>query len=313
MAPAGLRYVQYHNQPASSPLHRWLSEMWAAVRDATDGRVEVETCAQNNGIAGGDPAALQLLLAGEIHFFTLMGGLIGAVVPVAEMQGLPFVFRSHAHVFEVMDGEFGEYLRREMAARGLWALPRATFENGFRQISTRTRPIRGADDLVGLAIRTPAGKLFIDFFESLGARPVAINLNQLYGALQAGTVEAQENPLVVTEFNRLWEVQRYVSVTNHMWSGFNLLANLAAWTAIPEDVRALIERTAEQYAIRQRRDTDALNAALAERLGRRGMIFNDADTASFRPRLGVFYARWKKIFGARAWSLLEAQVGPLGR
>lgn len=312
MAPAGLRYTQYHNQPAASPLHRWLTEMWAAVGAETGGRFEVETCAQNNGIPGGDPAALQLLLAGELHFFTLMGGLIGAVVPVAEMQGLPFAFRSHAHVFAVMDGAFGDYLRGEMAARGLWALPRATFENGFRQISTRTRPIRDADDLVGLTIRTPAGRLFIDFFESLGAKPRAINLNQLYGALQAGVVEAQENPLVVIEFNRLWEVQRYVSVTNHMWSGFNLLANLAAWKAIPQDVRVVIERTAAQYAIRQRRDTDALNAALAERLARRGMVFNEADAASFRRRLGPFYARWKTVFGTKAWSLLEAHAGPLG-
>ena len=303
---------QFHNQPADSPLHRWLVRMWGAVRKETGGGVEVRVCPQNDGIAGGDPAALEMLIAGDVEFFTLMGGLLGAVVPVAEMQGLPFAFRDHAPVFAVMDGEFGDFLRREMAAKGIHCLRRATFENGFRQITTRTRPIRHAGDLEGLTIRTPAGRLFLDFFESLGARPKAVNLNRLHEALRSGAVEAQENPLVVTEFNGLWEVQRYVSVTNHMWSGFNLLANMKAWEAIPREAQAVIERTAETYARGQRSDTDALNRDLAERLAGRGMIFNEVDTASFRRRLGPFYARWRQIFGASAWSLLEAQVGPLG-
>jgi tripartite ATP-independent transporter DctP family solute receptor len=306
------RAVQYHNQPADSPLHGWLTGMWAAVRAQTGGRFEVDTCPQNNGIAGGDPAALELLVAGEIQFFTLMGGLLGAVVPVAEIQGVPFAFRSQADVFAAMDGALGEYLRAELAAQGIHALPRATFENGFRQITTRSRPIRSADDLAGLTIRTPAGRLFRDLFETLGARPTAINLNRLHDALRTGEVEAQENPLVVTEFNRLWEVQRHVSVTNHMWSGFNLLAHLGAWRALPDDVRAVIERVAMDYAARQRRETDALNTALVERLGARGMIFTTADTESFRRRLVPFYARWRRIFGRRAWSLLEAHAGKLG-
>jgi tripartite ATP-independent transporter DctP family solute receptor len=224
-----MTWRQFHNQPADSPLHRWLVRMWAAVRVETQGRVEVRVCPQNDGIAGGDPAALEMLLAGDVEFFTLMGGLIGTVVPVADMQGLPFAFRDHAHVFAVMDGEFGDFLRREMAAQGIYALRRATFENGFRHITTRTRPIRHSGDLEGLTIRTPAGRLFLDFFDALGARPQAVNLNRLHEALRTGVVEAQENPLVVTEFNGLWELQRYASLTGHMWSGFNLLANLAVW------------------------------------------------------------------------------------
>lgn len=253
-----------------------------------------------------------MLLAGAIQFYTLMGGLLGAVAPVAEIQGVPFAFKSHAQVFAAMDGELGDYLRGELAAKGIHALPRATFENGFRQISTMTWPVRTADDLAGLRIRTPAGRLFIDFFEALGAKPTAINLNRLYTALRDGVVDAQENPLVMVEVNRLYEVQRYVSITNHMWSGFNLLANLEAWRALPHDIRVVIERTAADYARRQRQDTDARNAALLTGLARRGLIVNQADTESFRRRLGPFYARWRNTFGAKAWSLLEARVGPLG-
>ncbi len=307
-----MTWRQFHNQPPDSPLHRWLVRMWAAVRVETQGRVEVRVCPQNDGIAGGDPAALEMLLAGDVEFFTLMGGLIGTVVPVADMQGLPFAFRDHAHVFAVMDGEFGDFLRREMAAQGIHALRRATFENGFRHITTRTRPIRHAGDLEGLTIRTPAGRLFLDFFDALGAKPQAVNLNRLHEALRTGVVEAQENPLVVTEFNGLWELQRYASLTGHMWSGFNLLANLAVWQGLPRETQAAVEVVASRYALGQRRETDALNRDLVAGLAGRGMIVNEVDTASFKRRLGPFYARWRKVFGPSAWSLLEAEVGPLG-
>src|SRR5574341_230669 len=241
-----------------------------------------------------------------------MGGLLGTVAPVAEITGMPFAFRSHAQVFEAMDGALGDFLRRELLARGIYALPRACFENGFRHVTTRTRPVRTADDLAGLRIRTPAGRVFVDFFETLGARPTAINLNQLHAALAAGEVEAQENPLVMTEVNRLWEVQTCLSLTGHMWSGFNLLANLERWRALPAEVREVVERHAAGYAALQRRETDAMNAALVAGLARRGMRVNDVDRESVRRRLGGFYARWKRELGPTAWSVLEAHTGPLG-
>ena len=312
MSPRVFTYRQFHNQPAGSPLDRWLTELWATVGRETGGALDVTVCPQNDGIPGGDPQALQMLLAGEVAFYTLMGGLLGGVAPVAEITGLPFAFESHAQVFAAIDGGLGDYVRQELLAKGIYAVPRACFENGFRHISTSTKPIRAADDLVGLRIRTPAGRLFVDFFESLGARPTPINLNRLYDALKAGAVEAQENPLAMIEVNRLYEVQTYLSFTDHMWSGFNLLANADRWLALPADVRQVVERGAPRSAARQREETMGFNAALRARLAERGMIVNAADRAGIRARLGAFYARWKREFGSKAWGLLEAQVGPLG-
>lgn len=292
-------YRQFHNQPSGSPLDRWLSAMWATVSTETAGLLSVRVCPRNDGIAGGDPQALQMLLDGKIEFYTLMGGLLGSVAPVVEIQNVPFAFRDHAHVFEAMDGALGDHLRDELAAKGISMVPRACFENGFRHITTRTRPIASDDDLV-------------DFFESLGARPVTTNLNRLYDALRTGdAVEAQENPLVMIEVNRLYEVQTYVSLTGHMWSGFNLLANLGAWRALPEDVREVVERVASRFARLQRSETDAENARLVTKLVERGLILNAADMRGARRRLDDFYVRWKREFGAKAWSLLEAQTGPL--
>jgi TRAP-type C4-dicarboxylate transport system substrate-binding protein len=144
-----VQYRQYHNQPADSPLHKWLTEMWAAVWRETTGRFEVATFVQNDGIPGGDPQVLEMLVAGRVEFSTLMGGLLGAVVPVVEIQCVPFAFGNQAHVFAAMDGELGDYLRAELAVKGIYALPGASFEDGFRQITTRTKPIQNADDLTG--------------------------------------------------------------------------------------------------------------------------------------------------------------------
>jgi TRAP-type C4-dicarboxylate transport system substrate-binding protein len=97
-----------------------------------------------------------------------------------------------------------------------------------------------------------------------------------------------------------------------MWSGFNLLANLKYWRALPDDIQDVIRRNAAKYVAMQRAYTDDLNRSLVQKLAERGMIFNEADGHSFRTRLGDFYGRWKREFGPTAWSLLEEQVGRLG-
>ena len=303
------RARQFHNQPEDSHQHRFLVDLWAAVQQETGGRFVTAVHAQNGNIPGSDPAALKMLVAGELEFFTLMGGILGQVVPMAEIQGLPYAFISPAQVYGVMDGEFGAYLRKEMAAKGIYGFPSGALENGFRHISTTDKPVRNADDLAGRKIRVPDGELFRDLFQTLGAHPVTVNIRELYEALNAGRVDSQENPLVVTEVNKLYEVTKYVSLTSHMWSGFNLLANLKFWNGLPADVQTIISRNVVKYVAAQRRYTDDLNDALATKLKERGLVFNQADVSTFRARLGPLYARWKGHFGATAWQLLETQIG----
>jgi tripartite ATP-independent transporter DctP family solute receptor len=302
---------QFHNQPADSPLHKRLVEMWAAVRDQSGGRVRVQTFSDNNQIAGGDPAALNMVVSGDLDFFTLNGGSIGNLVPAMNVQGILFAFSTPAQVFGAMDGDLGDYLRDEMMTKGLFAVPRGCFDNGFHQITCATKPIRSVDDLQGLKIRTPDAPIYVEAWKALGAAPVVANLNKLYETLKNGTAEAQTNPLATAEFLKLYEVQKFVSMTNHGWSGFNLLANLKLWQSFPRGVQQVIERNALKFVRQQREDHAALNAEFRTKLAQQGMTFNEADTSSFRPRLASYYARWKETVGSRAWSLLEAHVGKL--
>jgi TRAP-type C4-dicarboxylate transport system substrate-binding protein len=209
-----------------------------------------------------------------------------------------------------MRGPLGDYLRAEMAAKGIVAFRDGTLENGFRHIASIERPVQRAADLAGYRMRIPDGRLFEDAFRALGAIPVVVNISGLYEALRTGTVDGQENPLAVIEVNRLYEVSRYVSLTGHMWSGFNLIGNLAFWRRLPRDLQELVERAVTRHIERQRAYAERFNHDLQTRLAaERGMQFNAADVDSFRAALsGGFYRRWRGELGERAWRLLEEAV-----
>jgi tripartite ATP-independent transporter DctP family solute receptor len=303
---ADYRFSQYHNQAASGTLHKNLTAMWEAVRSETNGRVETTVYAENNKLPGGDPDALKMLIAGEIQFFTLMGGILGTVVPAAEVQQVPFAFRSAGHAHQAMDGPLGAYLREEMAAKGLVGFAVGAFDNGMRQIAGTKRPIVRPNDLAGMRMRVPAGQMVADTFRALGAEPITINSDGIYAALESGRVDAQENPLALMELFKLDEVVKYVSMTNHMWSGFNLLAHQPTWTRLPVDIRTVVERNIAKHVRLQRRDQAALNTSARARMEKRGLAFNEIDTAAFRSQLAGVYADWKNRLGSKCWSLLQA-------
>jgi tripartite ATP-independent transporter DctP family solute receptor len=306
---AEFTFTQYHNQTADSSLHIRLTEMWTAVRNETRGRVEAQVYPLNNNIQGSDPAALKLLVAGDIQFFTLMGGLLSAVVPVADVQQVPFAFRSAPHAHQAMDGALGAFIRDEMRAKGIHGFEVGAFDNGMRQIGSNNRPVVAPSDLKGMRMRVPAGELFNDLFRTLGAEPVTVNSIDIHSALKSGKVDAQENPLALVDSFKLYEVLKFVSMTNHMWSGFNQMAHLPTWQRLPADVKTIIERNVARAVRLQRQDQESANGRLRAELTKRGLTFNDVDQAPFRRALSGFYTKWKARLGNKCWGMLESATG----
>lgn len=304
---------QYHYLSENSHVHPFLEDLWNEVRTATDGRFSVTVHAKNAGLPASHLAIVDLLIAGEIEFYVLMGGVLGPLVPAMEIQGLPFAFKDHAQVHGTFDGPLGEHLRKELHAHGIHAFPYGLLENGFRHISTADQPLHSAADLEGLRIRIPEGRMFADAFASLGAIPVEVNVLKLYDALKNREVDAQENPLSVTEALRLHEVTHHAALTSHMWSGFNLMASRRFWDTVPGDMQSLIGQAVRKHVARQRAHTDALNRALESKLTDWGMIVTCLDPREFRLRLmdQGFYRRWREIVGATAWRLLEDNTGKI--
>jgi TRAP-type transport system periplasmic protein len=303
-------YKYASNVSLDHPLNVRMRECWNAVTKETGGRLEVQIFPNNQ--LGGDTQALQQLRSGALQFFTLDGGILQSVVPVAAIQGVGFAFKDSNEAFRAMDGPLGDYVRNAIRAAGLYVHPKM-WENGMRQITSGTKPIRTVGDLGGFKIRTPAGELWVDLFKSLGAAPAPLNFSELYTALQTHVFDGQENPYAIIDVARLYEVQKYISVTNHMWSAYHFLGNQEAWSALPRDVQSVVERNLTKYALLQRRDTAQRNDSLAEKLARRGMTIVRADTSGFRTKLASsgFYTKWRDKFGAQAWSLLERSSGKL--
>ena len=309
---ADFTFTQYHNQTAESSLHKRLVEMWAAIGKETGGRVETQVFALNNNIPGSDPQALKMLAAGEIQFFTVMGGILGTLVPSAEVQQVPFAFATAAQAHAAIDGPLGAHLREEMTAKGVHGFAVGGFDNGMRQITSVKRPIVVPADLNGIRMRVPAGQMIGDTFRAFGAEPVTTNSIDIHAALKSGKVDAQENPLALAELFKLYEVVKYVSMTNHMWSGFNLIAHLPTWQKLPADIQGVIDRNVTRYVRLQREDQQKMNDDMRGGLARRGLVFNEVNPAPFRAQLAGFYATWKERLGAKTWSLLEASSGRLG-
>jgi tripartite ATP-independent transporter DctP family solute receptor len=304
---------QFHYLSANSHVHPFLVDLWEEVRQATDGRFSASVTASNAGLPGSHLAIVDLLIAGEIEFYVLMGGILGPLVPAMEIQGLPFAFSDHAQVHKTLDGPLGDYLRNELASKGIHALPYGLLENGFRHISTTDKPISKVADLEGMRIRIPEGRMFADAFASLGAVPVEVNVLKLYPALQNHEIDAQENPLSITEALKLHEVTKHVALTSHMWSGFNLIASRKFWDKLPADMQQTIEGIARKHVARQRAHTDALNRTLESKIAGWGMTATTVDRGAFRERLreAGFYRRWRESTGTTAWSLLEDSIGKI--
>jgi TRAP-type transport system periplasmic protein len=304
------KYRYASNLSVDHPLNVSMHQCWDAVRRETGGRLDV-TMFPNSEL-GGDTAVLSQLRSGAVQFFTLDGGILQGVVPVAAIAGIGFAFKDSADAFKALDGALGDYVRKEINAKGLYVHPKM-WENGMRQITSSSKPIHSAADLTNFTIRTPAGALWVDLFKSFGASPTPISFNETYTALQTKVVDGEENPYAIIDSAHLYEVQHYLSVTNHMWSAYHLLGNSDAWQALPADVGAIVDRNLTKYALQQRAATAERNASLADQLARRGMKISQAETGSFRTRLQTsgFYRRWKATFGDTAWGLLEAHAGKL--
>jgi TRAP-type transport system periplasmic protein len=296
------------NQPAGSPTARRAAEMAEAINRETGGEFRLEVFPESR--LGPDPQMFADLRAGGLEFF-MAGATLGGVAPTSALPLLPFAFAESKAVFAALDGALGNRIRGELAGNGLHAF-RCCWQNGFHHLTTRVRPIRTVDDLAGLKFRSPGGAIAADFFKALGADAGMVPFSGMYEALKARQFDGQSDPLGVVLSLKLYEVQTYLSLTAHWWSGFTLLANAAAWSALPRNVQDIVERNAEKFALLQRDDVEQINAVGAEELARRGMQVNTADTASFRARLGDFYKSWRTKAGPEVWKLLESYAGEIG-
>ena len=297
--------------PATHSVNVRLREAIADIAAETDGRVAIGLFPNNQ--LGGDTDMMSQLRSGALELATMPGTVLSTLVPATSLTGLGFVFTSYDTVWAAMDGEVGDHIRRAIEKVNLVPFD-AVWDNGFRQITSATRPIGTPEDLKGFRTRVPVVPLWVSMFSALGAAPVSVPLSEAYMALQTRIADGQENPLALIEATRFYEVQKYCSLTDHAWDGFWLLASGRVWRGVPAEVRQVLQKHFNAAARKQRDDIARANADLQDALRAKGLTFNRTDASAFRQALAKtsFYKDWRGKFGEESWSLLRKHAGDIG-
>lgn len=281
------------------------------IKEATNGDVEVQIFA--NSQLGDDTHMLSNLRSGAMQMMAIGDNILSTLVPTCAIDNIGFAFKDNAMAWAALDGKVGDLVRADIAKTGLHPMTRI-WDEGFREVTSSTKPIKTPEDLQGFKIRVPPSPISLSLFQSLGAAPITINASELYTSLQTKVADGQENPLGNIETMKLDQVQKYCSLTNHMWVGYWLLMNGSSWSSMPAEHQKIVGDIFDAQAFEQRAANQKLDESLEEVLKKQNMEFIKVDPAAFQAVLtkSGFYKTWQGKFGAPLWSALESYTGPLG-
>jgi len=285
-------------------------EAMAKIKEESGGKLDITL--YTNSVLGQDTAMISQAIAGALEMYFLPIDLLAPKNEACGIFGVGFAFDGYKHIWDAMDGDLGNYLRGIAEQIGFHCIEKCP-DHGFRQITSKSKPINTPDDLKGMKIRLPVAPYLIALFKALGASPTPINFGEVYSALQTGLVDGQENPLILIDTAKLYEVQKYCAITNHVWAGIHFSFSNPAWKRLPPDLQELSTKHFNAAALTEREDWQKMTKQETENLTGKGMVFNTPDTKPFQEVLkkAGFFGEMKKKSGDQAWTLLEKYVGPL--
>lgn len=297
--------------PLDHPVSQRLAEAGRRVAERSSGQLSLQVFP--NSQLGGDSDMLSQVRSGGLELFAAPSLTLSTLVPLSNLTSVGYAFASYDQVWHAMDGKLGGAVRGAIAKSGLVPIGQV-WDNGFRQITNSVRPITGPADLKGLKLRIPATALLTSCFQALGASPTSISFNEVYSALQTHVIDGQENPLSLIETAKLYEVQKFCSLSRHCWSGFWIVGNRRAMASLPDSVRAALEDAMTEGAVAERADIAEQEGRMSAALADSGMTINTPDRKLFQNLLreAGFYRRWQQTFGEANWQALAEYSPELG-
>lgn len=279
--------------PQGEPLNVMLRAFGDALTERAGDQVATELF--DGGVLGDEIAQMELVRAGEVDVVPL-GSDVVEIEPKFALFDAPFLFPSKQAAREALDGALGEQLGSAlMDSNNLKLL--AFGELGFRVISNNVRPIHTPEDLAGLKLRTPGSATRIMAFETLGAAPTPMNLGEVYLALQQGVLDGQENPLSVIDEMSFDEVQKYISLTRHVYTPITLVMNGDKWASLSPELQAQVLEAAAAARGVSRAQSDESDANLLDHFKEQGIEINDADLDAFKAEVEPIHAEIGEIVG----------------
>lgn len=307
LAQAQINLTLGHNAAAGNP--RWVAadKFGELVKERSNGRISVRVAGAEQ--LGNEQSLLTSLRTGAVDMTVNSQGSTSALLPELAALGLPFLFNDSAAAFKVLDGPIGTELNERFGKIGMVSL--GWWDNGIRDVTNSKRPIYKPADLKGLKIRTPPDPMTIDIFQTLGAATEQISFGELYVALQQGVVDGQENPLVNILSSKLFEVNKYISLTGHKWECSPFLMSQITWNRMTPADRDIIKGAAKEAGDLQRKlFQDNQQKAAADFKANPKLEINQADRPALREACAPVYDIWKaKRFGDFVDRLVVAARG----
>jgi tripartite ATP-independent transporter DctP family solute receptor len=245
---------------------------------------------------GDERQVVEGLQLGTIHLTVTSTGPLGGFVPEMNVLDLPFLFRDASHAYKVLDGEIGRGLLDRFDAIGIKGL--AFWENGFRHITTSKKAIERPGDLKGLKIRVMENRVHQAAFRQLGADATPMAWGEVFTSLQQGLLDGEENPIPIISTFKLSEVQKYLSLTGHVYSPAPLLMSKKSWDRLPPDLQKIVLETALEVARVQRTMNRAQEQKQLGELRAQGMtVIENPDRAAFREAMKPVFEQFQGQFG----------------
>lgn len=265
------------------------------VEKGTQGRYKCQHFA--NSALGGEREQIEAVQLGTQDLVNTSTGPVGNFVPEVKIVDIPFLFRDYDHARKVMDGPIGQDILTKFPSKGIIAL--AWTENGFRHMTNSKRDIVKPEDAKGLKMRTMENKVHMDGYRTFGILPTPMAFPELFGALQQGTVDGQENPIPVILASKFSQVQKHLSLTGHVYSPALLLMSPKVWNKLSDADKKVFVEAAKKAAVAQRKKVNDDEANGIAQLEKDGMkVVRNVDGAAFREALKPAYANYAKEFGA---------------
>ena len=273
------------------------------VSASTGGNLTIDI--QGSEKLGSDVEMLQAIQVGGLDLTANSQGPLGTFVPEVVLFGLPFLFIQPSDAWALLDGPIGDQMAALCEKKGFKVL--AWWDNGIRQVSNNVRPIQKPEDLKGIKLRTPQDPMTIDIFKALGANPTPLAFGELYLALRQGTVDGQENPLVNIWASKLYEVQKYISMTGHKYECTPFIISTNTWKSLSAEEQKAVQSAAKLAGTYQRLELVRQDGELRSKLEAAGVKINDVNKAPFRQATAGVYEQWKAKYPEMVDEIMKAR------
>lgn len=253
------------------PVGNGVAKMTSCLTEKSGGKMKLQ--AFWGGALGGDLQATQALRSGTQEMVVTSTSPVVGILPDLGVFDLPFLFTSEKEADAILDGEVGKSISDKLPSVGLVNL--AYWENGFRNLTNSKKPVEKLEDFPGLKVRVMQNNIFLDTFRTVGTNAVPMAFQEVFPALETRAIDGQENPLVTIDTSKLYEVQKYLSITRHAYTPFMVLYSKALWDKLSTDEQKALSECAIQGRDEQRKVSRDLSQKSLENLKKQGMIVNE--------------------------------------